>query len=35
MDEFDLVIAVGLAIIAVVCCFAVVGIAFMFLRFLG
>lgn len=35
MDEFELAIMVIIAIIAVICGFAVLGIAFTFFRFLG
>jgi len=35
VDEFDLMIAVGIAVVSVVCLFAVFGIAMVFLRVLG
>jgi len=35
MDEFEMMVSVILACVAIICCFAVVGIAFAFLRFLG
>lgn len=35
MDEFELAIMVIIAIIAIICGFAIIGIAFSFLRFLG
>jgi hypothetical protein len=35
MDEFDLMIAVGVAIFGVVCMFAIFGLAHVFLLWLG
>lgn len=35
MDEFEVMVSVILAFLAIICCFAVVGLAFVFLRFLG
>lgn len=35
MDEFEIMVTVLIATVAILCCFAVVGIAFAFLRFLG
>lgn len=35
MDEFEVMVTVLIAAVGILCCFAVVGIAFTFFRFLG
>lgn len=35
MDEFKIMVAIIFAVLVVVCCFAVIGIAMTFFRFMG
>jgi hypothetical protein len=35
MDEFEVMVAIILAVLVMVCCFAVIGIAMTFFRFMG
>ncbi len=35
MDEFDIMVKVAIAVFAVMFCFAVLGVALVFFRFLG